>query len=65
VPVSGARSDSVCEAGPNRGISSFTYETKPSTGIIEASAGKSLSVQVMNGTFHHDAKIHTLSSVYI
>jgi hypothetical protein len=31
------------------------YEAKPSEGIIEASAGKSLSAQVMNGTFHYDA----------
>jgi hypothetical protein len=56
----------MCEVKLNTsGTSSYTYEVKPGTEIIGASAGKSLSVQVMNGTFHHDAKINTLSFVYI
>jgi hypothetical protein len=35
----------------------FTYEPKPSTGIIGASARKSPSVQVTNDTSHNDAKL--------
>jgi hypothetical protein len=60
VALSGVHSSFMCETEPNTGTSSFTYEAKLSTGIIGASAGKSLSVQVMNGTFHPNAKIHIM-----